>query len=336
MVQVNVVDFMRKRCNLADNYSESELHREIGILRTNAANVERPYMAEQGTSGKAIYPTFSFLSHSCICNTRYIIHPDDSMDLRAQVDIKKGDEFSIQYISFLFGNTKRRGDIKACWMFECGCSRCEDTSELGSNLSALLCQDCQGTVLPKSSDLNESTWSCESCSAEVPRTTATDIFCKLEAKMFDTYGTDVAKYELLLEEYSKALHPNNFQILLLERYLSEAMTGQLSISQVERKVELMEHFINIFSLVDPGATRWRAKALFEVSRTKLFLADIKHSNNKMDKEEFLCVLKQNIKDMSEVHQILAYETGAKDRLIHRNAKTAMAQTQDILRFATML
>ena len=94
MLQRNVVDFMRKRLGLADTYTEEEIHRAVGILRcvtiqlysgskmspvalkclqcprTNAFQVEHPYLAAQGTSGKAIYPTFSFLSHSCVCNAR--------------------------------------------------------------------------------------------------------------------------------------------------------------------------------------------------------------------------------------------------------------------------
>ena len=70
MFQRNVVDFMRKGLNLADTYTEEEIHRAVGILRTNAFQIEHPYLAAQGTSGKAVYPTFSFLSHSCISNAR--------------------------------------------------------------------------------------------------------------------------------------------------------------------------------------------------------------------------------------------------------------------------
>ena len=39
--------------------------------------------------------------------SRYIVHPDNRLTLRAMVDIKKGEEITIQYISFLFGNSKR-------------------------------------------------------------------------------------------------------------------------------------------------------------------------------------------------------------------------------------
>ena len=125
------------------------IFRAIGILRTNAFQVEHPYLAAQGTSGKAIYPTFSFLSHSCMANARfgfrlshyikghhhmfrYVVHPDNTMTIRARRSIKQGEEITIQYISLLFGNSRRREEIKSCWFFECGCPRCSSISELGN------------------------------------------------------------------------------------------------------------------------------------------------------------------------------------------------------------
>ena len=94
--------------------------------------MEHPYLAAQGTSGKAIYPTFSFLSHSCMANARYSVHPDNTMTISARRPIKQGEEITIQYISLLFGNSRRREEIKSCWFFECGCPRCSSISELGT------------------------------------------------------------------------------------------------------------------------------------------------------------------------------------------------------------
>ena len=66
---MNVVDFLRKTCGL--DYTEAEIFWVIGILRTNAFYIDDPLMKRHNVSGKALYPTFSFLSHSCICNARY-------------------------------------------------------------------------------------------------------------------------------------------------------------------------------------------------------------------------------------------------------------------------
>lgn len=68
-----MVDFLIKLCGL--DYSEAEVYRAIGLLRTNAFHVEHPYMKRQDVSGRALFPTFSFLSHSCYCNARYRYPP---------------------------------------------------------------------------------------------------------------------------------------------------------------------------------------------------------------------------------------------------------------------
>ncbi len=68
--QRNVVDFLLVHLGL--DYNESEVLRVIGILRTNAFFVEDTRQnGKGGGSGRAVYPTFSFLSHSCACNARY-------------------------------------------------------------------------------------------------------------------------------------------------------------------------------------------------------------------------------------------------------------------------
>ena len=68
-MQVNVVDFLKKVCGF--DFTEEEIFRAIGILRTNALHVQDDVMKKFGVGGRAVYPTFSFLSHSCISNARY-------------------------------------------------------------------------------------------------------------------------------------------------------------------------------------------------------------------------------------------------------------------------
>ena len=48
-----------------------------------------------------------FETSSSPLSLRYIVNPDNKLTLRAQRDIKQGEEVTIQYISFLFGNSKR-------------------------------------------------------------------------------------------------------------------------------------------------------------------------------------------------------------------------------------
>ena len=134
-VQENIVEWLLKpeKGGLQGLYTSQEINRAIGLIQTNAINLEKPWRGSI-VSCKALYPTFSFVSHSCLANARVVFNEDSSIRLRAQVDIKRGQEITIQYISHLFSNILRREEIVSNWMFQCSCPRCEDPSELGTNL----------------------------------------------------------------------------------------------------------------------------------------------------------------------------------------------------------
>ena len=66
------------------------------------------------------------------------------IEIRAQKDIKKGEELTIQYQSLFTGSRKRRERFKNVWYFYCECRRCQDASELGSCLNAFICPNDAG------------------------------------------------------------------------------------------------------------------------------------------------------------------------------------------------
>jgi len=316
---------------LAEVYTEDEIHRAIGILRTNAFQIEHPYLHAQGTSGKAIYPTFSFLSHSCIANARYIVELDDKLTLRAQVDIKEGEEITIQYISFLFGNSRRRKEISSCWMFECKCRRCEDITELGTFMSAILCPQCKGTVLPENNSIDCQEWKCMECGQKTEVEKVLEIVKELEEEMFNTMEHELEKYEKLLEKFSSLLHPNHYQLQILKRHLAGAFRGNLTLQQLELRLSLMEEFIGIFQIVDPGLTKWRGKMLYQVCKTRMFLADMKHSKEETNKKEFLAEMKDNIAGMEEVVGCLKHEPETSHEFsVARMAATTVSQAKELL------
>jgi len=155
IIQSTIVDYVLHDLGLSSKYSEAEVLRAVGLLRTNA-------LYQPHTKGNVLYPTFSFLSHSCVSNASYSVAKDDSLMLRAQKDIACGEEITIQYISFMHGNYKRRRDIRSNWFFTCACSRCCDRTEFGTFLSAVLCAKCRGPVLPEEDDIDAATWICGS------------------------------------------------------------------------------------------------------------------------------------------------------------------------------
>ena len=48
---------------------------------------------------QAVFPTFSFVSHSCVSNANHVVFPNRHLALQAKVFIRKGEELTISYIS---------------------------------------------------------------------------------------------------------------------------------------------------------------------------------------------------------------------------------------------
>ena len=44
---MNVVDFLMKTCGFSSSFSEAEVHRAIGIIRTNCIHVQPQYLKNQ-------------------------------------------------------------------------------------------------------------------------------------------------------------------------------------------------------------------------------------------------------------------------------------------------
>ena len=82
----------------------------VGVLQTNTVSLAAP--GQRHGLYTALYPTFSFLSHSCVCNAKFNVARDRSLQLTAQTAIRAGEEITIQYMSPLLGNTQRRAKIK--------------------------------------------------------------------------------------------------------------------------------------------------------------------------------------------------------------------------------
>ena len=122
-----------KSCDPSLDDKDEDLNRAVGLLWTNA-------FACSNGGGQAIFPTFSFMSHSCVPNCSHSVFPNKTLALQAKHDIKAGEEFTIAYISPLQGSLKRRSKLHDKWFFDCNCPRCASPTELDSFTSVHLCQ----------------------------------------------------------------------------------------------------------------------------------------------------------------------------------------------------
>ena len=67
--QVNVVDFLRNVCRLADEFSEEEIHAACGVMDVNAFEIR----VTSGQRVVGVFPTAAMMAHSCISNMSHVI-----------------------------------------------------------------------------------------------------------------------------------------------------------------------------------------------------------------------------------------------------------------------
>ncbi|KAG6457561.1 hypothetical protein O3G_MSEX010378 [Manduca sexta] len=119
---------------------------------------------------RGFYPLSAFLNHCCVPNTRNIFRTDYEMAVYATKDIAAGEEILTCYTGLLWCTPARRVQLYKTKRFWCTCSRCQDNTERGTNLSAVKCllrKDCVGVLLPIQPTNPTTDWKCDMCHANV-------------------------------------------------------------------------------------------------------------------------------------------------------------------------
>ena len=80
---------------------------------------------------------------------------DFTCRVRAATKIAKGCEITTTYTLTLAGTLYRRRHLLDSKYFQCTCLRCSDPTELGSQFSTILCQQCKKGYVTSIDSLNE-------------------------------------------------------------------------------------------------------------------------------------------------------------------------------------
>ena len=80
---------------------------------------------------------------------------DFTCRVRAATKIAKGCEITTTYTLCLAGTLYRRQHLSESKYFQCQCQRCADHTELGSNFSTLMCQQCKKGHVTSAAPLDE-------------------------------------------------------------------------------------------------------------------------------------------------------------------------------------
>ena len=78
-MKMTVTAFLTKTFG-PDTFSEAEIERTIGILRTNGMKLDQGGLRDN--PGVVLYPVYCLINHACYNNTNYVKHTDHSLSLR--------------------------------------------------------------------------------------------------------------------------------------------------------------------------------------------------------------------------------------------------------------
>ena len=128
-------------------YTVEEVNMVSSLLATHSVKYQ-PGGARG--EGRAMFPTFAFMSHSCDYNARHVVQPDGRMQVFAQKKISAGEEITITYTGLLTFQAAKQEKLSNVWFFTCTCPRCSDPTELASYTSSVFCPGCakRGVLLP--------------------------------------------------------------------------------------------------------------------------------------------------------------------------------------------
>ena len=254
----------------------AEIRRAVGVLEVNS------YEVNDGLRG--CFPIGSLMSHSCVPNCGHIwTHTAPfTKTCFAAVDLEAGQEVLTTYQIPTTATLTRRSNLKAGWYFDCACERCSSSSELGTNINTLVCPRCnQAKLRPESPLLFGSIWRCSACGKEVTETFVKDIVENIINDTNDIINNErhnVHKWLELETSSLRLVHPQHQVMLEITKWLVPVMcrgpnqvTSDFPISLVQRKLQLAQSYLSVLDVVEPGFTKIRAKVLYEILETELFL-----------------------------------------------------------------
>ena len=312
----NTMDQLGK-CGM--KHSRQAMERMAGIFLTN--NVSCAALSGGKENGFGLFPIFSTLSHSCVANTRRCVD-GEKMTVRATIPLKSGQEIKTSYIYPDLGSVVRRTQFPTTWYFDCACERCADPTELGTFLSSLRCDNCDGCVLPKQSLVYDSIWVCGGCDQSI---TAADAVKKTQTmkKKCNECKEEIEEMEKLIQELLNFGHPNHYLIMQIKKELSlrygnmeNSLMSNLTDQELARKVLLCQEWMEVMGKVDMGFTLSKGKLLEEVAKAKL--ENIKRSE--MTKMKLLMEMKEVMKLVKEVGKCKQFENKEEQKQFAMRAK----------------
>lgn len=303
--KVHLVDFIREVCGLGGTYTEEEVEHVSGVIDVNSIRL--------ATHGHGVYSKTSIMSHSCLSNTKSIMNEDDSVDVRAVLEIRKGQEITKTYCTSLETTQLRQEKLKKGWYFTCTCLRCSDPLECLSFTSAVVCLKCrEGLVLSTDPINSEAPWKCGDCGEEKDSSAIKKLNQYFMSAIQES-GEDCMQLDSLLEKAVKMFHPSHYIPTLTRIKLNTAFLklgarnpNEAEIELLMRRKEFLDEVHQVIETVEPGLTQRRGLSLFERAVCHLQLGRELYDKKKFNNDDFSKLLENTIGNLDDCLECLEH------------------------------
>eukprot|EP00092_Neocalanus_flemingeri_P045750 GFUD01051271.1.p1 GENE.GFUD01051271.1~~GFUD01051271.1.p1 ORF type:complete len:551 (-),score=122.42 GFUD01051271.1:56-1708(-) len=337
--QKHIIQFLRESCKQSQ-WTEEEIMNAIGILEVNAYEI-KSFL----TSGyRGLFPLASLVSHQCVQNCRMVWNteaPYDNKVVAAQ-DLKAGEEIASSYLRPSMCSLVRRKTLKEGWYFDCECSRCQDPTELGCHANTLLCPACgTGHMYPLHPLDYNSVWVCK-CGHEETSQAVTGLVQGFLDEIKTVYENDRYNVSQWLDMYARAkvyFHPQHEVISEIAKWsvpiLGRGPGKKLSdfpVSLIKTKVELATSYLAVLDIVERGVSKFRAKTLYELVDSQIYLASLDFRDGKCDRATIKILTKGFIRKLDEVLSIMTVlgVNSGYEEIIKGGADTLKQMCQKVL------
>ncbi|XP_044595741.1 SET domain-containing protein SmydA-8-like [Cotesia glomerata] len=315
------IELLKKNISKAIDPEDEELMLQVcRAFDTNAFETAIRVDDKTSISLRGLYPLGALINHSCLPNTRHYFNDRGFMFTRATVLIKKDEELTGTYVDLIWGTILRRKYLLFSKHFECCCKRCADSTEFGTNISALRCANlkCFSYIFPDDPLNFKSSWTCRDCNVKVSSKQIESIYSALNTMINNVLSEPPRNLLEFIEGELKILVPPVNHLLLDMKFHAVSFFGRteelewknLSDKELELKAQYCNDLIKILDQLGCGDCQKKGLILNELYCTKKEQLSRKLSS---DKEEIKLKINKELTEIADkVKKILECDFEAAD------------------------
>lgn len=156
-------------------------------------------------------------------------------------------------------------------------------------------------------------WQCSNCTHTLRTEQVLNIIDKAKEEVFHAQE-DLRRYEILLAKLSTILHRNHYIMIDIKQNIANILRTIIMNSLqrpgrrlYERKVRLCQELVMVLHIIQPGISRLKAIALYELANASAELYRLRFGEKELTEEELQSYLKKCESMFKESIRMLLYE-----------------------------